>query len=381
MRILYLHQYYRTPAEGGGVRSYHIGQELARQGHEVHVITTWDGPVKRVTREGRLLVTYLPIAYSNHMGKADRIRAFLRFVFGSYTEAKAWLPADRVFATSTPLTIGLTALLLKYRHRLPYVFEVRDAWPEAPIQLGFVQGGAYKSLLRWLERRIYAGAEKLLALSPGMADHVRRNAPAKEVLTIPNFSDTAFFRPEEARIRGSQFHIVYAGSFGYANDVSRLLNLALAARDARLPVHFTLAGDGSERAAAEAFVTSHDLRHTVDLLPHLSSFGVRDLLARADAAYVGFRPEPILQTNSPNKFFDALGAGVPILLGVQGWLADLVQEEGAGIVLTDPAQDLEALRQLLAADSAQMRETAGRLAARFEKEALVSQAITAILGA
>jgi len=381
MRILYLHQYYRTPAEGGGVRSYHIGQELARQGHEVHVITTWDGPVKRVSREGRLLVTYLPIAYSNRMGKTDRIRAFLRFVFGSYAEARAWLPADRVFATSTPLTIGLTALLLKYRHRLPYVFEVRDAWPEAPIQLGFVQGGAYKGLLRWLERRIYAGAERLIALSPGMAGHVHRHAPGKAVEMIPNFSDTAFFRPHTDRVRGSQFHIVYAGTCGYANDVQRLLNLALAAREARLPVHFTLAGDGSERPELEAFRTRHDLHDTLELLPHQSSFGVRDLLARADAAYVGFRPEPILQTNSPNKFFDALAAGVPILLGVDGWLGDLVREEGAGIVLTNPAQDLESLRRLLAADAVPMQEAARRLAARFEKEALVSQAVTAILGA
>lgn len=380
MRILYLHQYYCTPSEGGGVRSYHIAQELARQGHEVHVITTWDGPVKRIRRDGRLLVTSLPIAYSNRMGKADRIRAFLRFVYGSYTEAKAWLPADRVFATSTPLTIGLTALLLQYRHRLPYVFEVRDAWPEAPIQLGFVQSGFYKSLLRRLERRIYAGAERLIALSPGMAEHVRRHAPGKEVVMIPNFSDTAFFGSVGYR-RSSQFHIVYAGTFGYANNISRLLDLALAAREALLPVHFTLAGDGSEREDAEAFVARHDLGATVELLPHLSSFGVRDLLAGADAAYVGFRSEPILQTNSPNKFFDALAAGVPLILGVEGWLGDLVREAGAGVVLSDPADDLAGLQILLANDPVRMRESARHLASRFDKKALVSQVITAVVGA
>jgi glycosyltransferase involved in cell wall biosynthesis len=377
MRILYLHQYYHTPAEGGGIRSYHIGHALAEKGHEVHIITTWEGPCTRVMREGRLLVTSLPIHYHNSMAKGERIKAFRAFVWQSYLTAKAWGPADKVFATSTPLTIGLVALLLKYLHNIPYVFEVRDCWPEAPIQLGYVKGPLYKKALRWLERWIYNGADSIITLSDAMAVHVNGIVPNKAISVVSNFADRAFFGSVERKKQGD-FHIVYTGTFGYANDVHRLLALAFEAKKTGLHVHFTLAGDGAEQAEAKRFVAENGLSDTITFLPHLSTYGVRELLSSADAAYVGFRPEAVLQTNSPNKFFDALAAGLPILLGVEGWLADEVRQAGCGIVMADYPGDLGALRALLNATNEVLGANSLDLAANFDKKALVAQVVSTI---
>ena len=389
MRILYLHQYYHTPAEGGGVRSYHVASALAAAGHQVHVVTTCGGPARLVTRHGNLLVTALPIPYSNQMRPAQRVRAFLRFVWDSYRISKAWLPADRVFATSTPLTIGLAALLLKMFHGVPYVFEVRDPWPEAPIQLGFVKHGLYKEFLRRLERGIYSSAHRLIALSPYMQEHVQARAGNREVQLIPNFADTAFYDTQAPRMafasepqalyRRSFFHVVYTGSFGYANQTGRLLDLALAARQANLPIRFTLAGSGAEFGQAQAFISDHGLEACVALLPHQSNYAVRDLLATADAAYVGFRPEPVLQGNSPNKFFDALAASVPVLLAMKGWLAEEVRATGCGVVLGDYGTDIEGLKAIMAADPLNMRTAAACLATRFDKEVLVNDLVQTIV--
>ncbi len=380
MRILYLHQYYRTPCEGGGVRSYHIAHGLAEAGHQVHVVTTWDGPARRVERNGRLLITYLPIAYGNHLGKGARVRAFWAFVWGSYRVARAWLPAGRVFATSTPLTIGLTALLLKAVHGVPYVFEVRDNWPEAPIQLGYVKGSAYAAALRWLERLIYRQARRLVVLSPPLQAHVAAKAPGKPIALIPNLADPATYLLERTGMAASIYHVVYAGTLGYANHLDRLLALALAARQAGMPVRFTLAGQGAEQEAIANFIAAHGLRQTVTMLPQLSNAGVARLLATADAAYVGFRPEPVLQQNSPNKFFDALAAGVPLLLGVEGWLAEAVRQSGCGVVLADYNADCAALQALMAADQPRLQQAAIALSARFAKDKLVPLAISAIEG-
>jgi glycosyltransferase involved in cell wall biosynthesis len=377
MRILYLHQYYRTPAEGGGVRSYHVANALAEAGHYVHVITTWQGPVKRVQRDGNLLITSLPIAYDNAMPKSARIRAFWAFIWQSYREAKAWLPADRLFATSTPLTIGLVALLLKHLHKVPYVFEVRDCWPEAPIQLGAVKNKAYAWFLRVLEKAIYAQAEAIVALSPPISEHVQRISPHKKVLTVPNFADTFFFYSPSAP-PSEPFHVVYAGTFGLANQVQRLLDLALACKKEQLNVRFTLAGDGAEKASANSFVKQNGLGDTVSLLPHLSSHAVRDLLGHAHAAYIGFRPEPVLRTNSPNKFFDALAAHVPILLGTEGWLANEVRQASCGIVLADFERDIDGLRALMVKDQFQLRDASARLAAQYDREKLVNMVVSAV---
>jgi glycosyltransferase involved in cell wall biosynthesis len=378
-RILYLHQYYHTPAEGGGVRSYHIAQALAAQGHNVHVITTWGGSVKRVMQQGNLRITHLPIPYSNNMTKPERIRAFWAFIWQSYKEARAWLPADKVFATSTPLTIGIVALLLKYVHGVPYVFEVRDNWPEAPIQLGYVKGGLYTSLLRGLEKWIYSQADSVIALSPPMAQHVAARAPETDVHMVPNFADTSFFYTETAPTSASPFHVVYAGTMGHANQIQRLLELAVAAKEAKLPVRFTLAGDGADHDQATSFVQQNNLADTVSITPHLSTFGVKDLLATAHSAYVGFRPEPILESNSPNKFFDALAARVPVLLGVSGWLANEVRQVHSGVVMADYPSDLDALQTLMRQDPVALQQGCAKLASRYSKDMLVQHVLDVLL--
>lgn len=157
MNIVYIHQYFKTPKEPGGTRSYWIAQELIKNGHQVTMITAGSNQTekrKEVIVDG-IKVIYLKEAYSQDMSIATRLKAFLGFVWKSITEARKQKNIDLVIATSTPLTIGVPALVIKWLNKTPYVFEVRDLWPEVPIQMGAFKNPIITKLLRWFEKTIY----------------------------------------------------------------------------------------------------------------------------------------------------------------------------------------------------------------------------------
>jgi len=184
MKIIYIHQYFKTPQEGGAIRSYYLAKGLVDDGFEVEMITAHnESTYRNVSIEG-INVHYLPVPYDNGMGFVQRVLAYIKFIQKSKKEIKKIQNADLVYATSTPLTVGIIALWAKRKFNLPYYFEVRDLWPTAPIQVGVVKGAFFKKWLYSLEAKIYKGAEKIIALSPGMRDWIKEVVPEKPVYMI-----------------------------------------------------------------------------------------------------------------------------------------------------------------------------------------------------
>ena len=202
MKILYLPQYCTTPAMSGGTRSYEMAKRLVAAGHEVHVITTWRGASERrdwwVEDIDGIQVHWLPVPYSNAMGFARRLKAFFHFAARSARRAVT-IGGDVVFATSTPLTIALPAVAAARKLKRPMVFEVRDLWPLLPIAIGALRSPVTIALARWLERFAYRNADRIVALSPGMAEGVVATGydPAR-VHVIPNSCDLDLFQPDAA---------------------------------------------------------------------------------------------------------------------------------------------------------------------------------------
>src|SRR5690606_3755255 len=138
MKILYLHQYFNTPNMSGGTRSYEMAKRLVAAGHEVHMITSWVQETNHLDWFNEeidgIKVHWFPNPYSNKMSYKQRIQAFLRFAYASMQKI-ATIPADIVFATSTPLTIAIPGVLGARKQKIPMIFEVRDLWPEVPIAM------------------------------------------------------------------------------------------------------------------------------------------------------------------------------------------------------------------------------------------------------
>ncbi len=158
MKVLYIHQYFKTPEEGGAIRSYYLARGLVEHGIEVELITAYNER-KAITRNiDGINVHYLPVFYDNSQSFLQRIYAFFKFMHLARKKAREINDIDICYATSTPLTIGLSALKIKRDQDIPYLFEVRDLWPEAPFQMGIIKNKYLKKYLKKLEKEVYEKA-------------------------------------------------------------------------------------------------------------------------------------------------------------------------------------------------------------------------------
>ena len=372
MKILYIHQYFKTPNEPGGTRSYWISKELIKRGHHVVMIasTNKQHTDEKVEVIDGIEVHYVKNDYSNYMSKIQKVKSFLRFVKKSIKEASKINDVDIVFATSTPLTVGAVALRLKKSKGYRYVFEVRDLWPEFPIQIGAIRNPIIIKILRTFERKIYKKSEHVVALSPGMKDGViAAGTPESKVSMIPNMSKPDEFYPHDPNLEVAKrfgidtndFNIIHFGSMGPANGLNYIIEAAKLCQERGLKdVKFIFMGDGATQPILKKMVEEYGLTNVKFLGNHKMSI-VSEVVNLCDLSMTSFKNLPILATNSPNKLFDSLSAGKPIVVNSAGWTKDLAEKEECGFFVDpDNPQDF--------ADKIKLHKSNKELLAKWGKE-------------
>ncbi len=351
MKILILHQHFNTPQKGGAIRSYYLAKALADRRLEVIVITAHnEATYKKVDVEG-IEVHYLPVAYDNRFGFAARSWSFIKYVNGALDLAKQFQDVDYCYAISVPLTVGLAAMRIKARYKIPYIFEVGDLWPDAPIQMGFVKNYFFRQTLYALEKRIYKSAHSIVALSPSIQSAIEKKAPGKKIHLIPNMADCDFYFPESKKaelerkynVQG-KFVVSYIGAIGVANGLDYFLACARASRKANLPIHFLLCGDGAEADRLRKSADQHEL-HNLTFLPFTNREGVREIMNVTDASFICYKPIPILETGSPNKYFDGLASGKMIMINFGGWIKEEIEENNCGVYV-NPHEPADFVRKI-----------------------------------
>src|SRR5690606_22896205 len=309
MRVIYVHQYFQTPEQGGAIRSYHLARGLVDAGIEVEMVTAHNESYYDFRKVDGIKVHYLPVAYMPSFGTIRRLWSFAQFVFQAKKLIKKLPRPDLLYLTSTPLTVGWIGLWAKKTLAVPYIFEVRDLWPEAPIQVGVIRSQWAKEALYRMEAKIYHQALQIVALSPGIKTYiVKRKLWAKPVL-IPNFSDTVFLSPAKKSplILGqwdlkAKFTISYTGALGRVNALHQFLYLAKEAQIEKKDWQFVIMGQGAKERQLKQLAQDLQLTNT-RFFPFGNKEQVRDLLSVTDMAYISFDRLPVLRTNSPNKFF------------------------------------------------------------------------------
>jgi glycosyltransferase involved in cell wall biosynthesis len=385
VRILYFHQHFATPQGSAGTRSYEFAQALSARGHQVTVVcgahqhsglqlpfdpqANWSrGKV------GNFEVISLPLEYSNRDSLLRRAMIFLKFAARSIKLALTE-DYDLIFVTSTPITAVLPGLAGKWFRGKPMVFEVRDLWPELPRALGMKNPlvlGAM-SALEWLG---YHSADACIGLSPGIVAGIAKRAPVgQKIYQIPNGADLELFHPRLRQsislpgIQPQDFVVGFTGAHGPANGLDALLATARELhRRGRRDVKIAFIGDGKEKdrlanQAREEGLTSCLFYKPVpkdELAKLTASFGAGLMILKNIPAFY--------EGTSPNKFFDYASAGIPVINNYPGWLAALIQEYQAGLVIPpdDPVAMADALERL--ADDAALVRTMGMNARRLAEE-------------
>lgn len=410
MNIVYIHQHFGTRADGKGTRSFEFGRRLVAAGHRVTMICGLSdrdlsrqggdagGPAGRngVTDfeiEGmRVLQAHVP--YSNKMGFATRVRAFMRFVSQATRLARRVEGADLVFATSPPLTISLPGAFAARYHNAPLVFEVRDLWPEFARAMGVIRNPLIYYTARVLEAWSYQRASRIIALAPGVKRAIAAQGYDEDrIAVIPNAADVDFFQPAwdipapEAAApsdNGARLKLVFIGAHGRANGLDAVLDAAEELRRrGESGVRFVLVGEGSEKQRLLQRTESSGLDSVEfrDLLPKTELPG---LLRECDAGLMILADVPVFyDATSPNKFFDYLAAGLPVLNNYPGWIASIIEDEKCGLAVPpgDPGAFADAVTYLR--DNRDVRRAmgfCGRAVAerRFARDVMADEFITVL---
>jgi len=360
-KILYIHQYFKHPSEPGGTRSYWIAQELIRQGYEVTMLSHKNillSHVKDAKQVERMIIDgikiiYIRNAYSNDMSLTRRVLSFLSFSLRAIKYALKEKDVDMVIATSTPLTVAIPTLLRFYLKRTPYVFEVRDLWPEGPIQMGLIKNPVLIKFLRWFEKLIYKKAAHVITLSPGMQEGVVKYIPSSRTSMIPNMAKIDKFRKREKnkiferdlKLRNNSFKVIYFGQMGESNAIPYIIKTIELINKKTETIEFIFAGHGKFFNYVEETIINHGWDN-VKLFERMPMDAISELLNLCDLSLITFCDLPILKTNSPNKLFDSISAGVPVIVNSDGWTKEMVEKNHCGAYV-DPQKPEELAEKIL----------------------------------
>lgn len=373
MHILIIHQAFAALNEAGGTRHHELARHLVERGHQVTIIAS---PVSYLTGRASqerihwvehqapepgitILRTFTYPAL--HKSFVLRVLSFLSFMVSSFIAGLQVRHVDLVWGTSPPIFQGVTAWLLARIKRVPFLFEVRDLWPAFAIAVGVLKNPLLQRASLWLERFLYRHADRVMVNSPGFIEHVIA-CGAGWVELVPNGADPDMFEPyadgatfRQANHLDDKFLVIYAGAHGMSNDLGTVLQAANCLR-VETEIEFVFVGDGKEKDSLIAQARELALEN-VTFLPPVPKGEMRDVLAAADACIAILKPLELYKTTYPNKVFDYLAAGRPVVLAIDGVIRRVVESAGAGIAV--PPGDPDALAQAvlrLAKDPARARQ-------------------------
>ncbi len=357
MHIAVFSQYHTNPDCPATSRHYALLAHIART-HRVTLLTTpaWKG--QRLTREFPWVppgveIREAAVPYENRMGPVRRALAFAQYAAWAVREGLRIDKPDVIWGISTPLTAAWAAAQVARWRRVPWVFEVQDLWPAFPIAMGAVPTALARQQLYQLEKRLYKNAQHILPLSPDMTRYVTDlGIPAGKVTTVLNGTDlelAARATPEAvAALRQQQgLHgrrvILYAGTFGRANDMPTLVAAAEAMAATTPDVVWLFLGHGFFEPLVAAAAARWPGR--IRLVGGQARHEVFTWFALATVSVASFLGLPVLDANSPAKLYDSLAVGTPVVVTNAGWTRQLVEQEGCGWYT--PAGNAPALAALL----------------------------------
>ncbi len=348
MHILLIHQAFATINEPGGTRHHELAQYLVQRGHRVTIIASsvsyiTGKTLTTDTNEKGISIIRAYVYQAHHKSFVHRVFAFVSFMLSSFIEGLKIKDVDLIWGTSPPIFQGITAWALARLKRIPFLFEVRDLWPAFAISVGVLKNGFLIRISEWLERFLYRAADRVMVNSPGYITHVQ-NKGASQVELVPNGVDAGMFTPVQRGESFRQSHnlkdkfvILYAGAHGMSNDLTVVLDAANILQKEPVPlkgtgssIQIVLLGDGKEKSNLRAQAEKMALEN-VSFIDSVPKSGMADALSASDACIAILKPIEWYKATYPNKVFDYMAAGRPIVLAIDGVIREVVDAAECGV--------------------------------------------------
>jgi glycosyltransferase involved in cell wall biosynthesis len=353
MRVLLIHQYFLEEDDHGGSRWNEITKQWAEDGHTITVIAgmmhysssekraEYKGKLFKRKRQGALNIIRCHVSESYNSSFIGRLWAYFSFVFSSLwaglfmTKGKF----DVIIVTSPPLFIAISGYLISCFKRTPFVFEIRDLWPESAIDTGVVTNKLVIKLAFALEAFVYKKATLINVLTPAFRETLieKKNVNPDKIIFIPNaadftLSDKILLNFEKVSFRKEhnlegKFVIIYVGAHGVANHLEQIIETGLLLLNTN--VLFLLIGDGMEKKRLVAMANERKLNNIRFLDPVPKAEVFKYILA-SDMGTSVLKNVDTFKTVYSNKTFDYMSCKIPILMAIDGVSKKLVEDAQAG---------------------------------------------------
>lgn len=345
MHILLIHQAFASINEAGGTRHHEMARYLTAHGHKVTVITSQVSYLtgsktdsESIVEEAGVKIIRVPVSTSLHKSFLHRLINFFSFMFASNKAGKQVEDVDLIWGTSPPLFQGITAWRLARKKKVPFLFEIRDLWPEFAIAIGVLKNPILIRLSYWLEHLLYRSADRIVVNSPGYIEPVKEKG-GRIVDLVPNGADISMFQTSKTKseiraelgIPASDFVVLYAGAHGVSNDLETVLRAAELLKE-HSEIRFVFVGDGKEKPNLIQLAKDLSLRNVTFMSP-VPKAEMAEILAASDCCVAILKNIPMYRLTYPNKVFDYMAAGKPVLLAIGGVVAEVIEAENAGILV------------------------------------------------
>jgi glycosyltransferase involved in cell wall biosynthesis len=344
MHILLIHQAFTAIDEPGGTRHHEFARLLADLGHEVSIIASpisylTGGEISQKRKEDQLdkkIHIYRTYTYpALHKSFFHRLISFFSFMVSSLIQSLRVKNVDLVWGTSPPIFQAFTAWLVSRWKRVPFLLEIRDLWPAFAIAVGVLKNNLLITLSRKLENFLYTHADQIIVNSPGFVQHITEKG-GKDIRVFPNGSDIELFverkYPDNLRKNlnwEDKFVVLYAGAHGMSNDLEVVIQAAKILMSIEA-IHIALLGDGKEKETLRLLSENINLTN-ISFLDPVPKNEIAGYLFAANTCLAILKPIELYKTTYPNKVFDYMAAGRPVILAIDGVIREVVEKANCGI--------------------------------------------------
>ncbi len=356
MHILFVSQYFPPEMGAPSARTYELSRAWVRQGHRVTVITgfphhptgvippEYSQHVFKIEQRDGIKVIRTYVYPTANKGFFKRILSYFSFMVSAVVLGP-WKtgPVEVVIATSPQFFVAIAGYLLSRLKRRPFIFEVRDLWPESIVQLGQLKNRLLIRLLEYIEVFLYRKAERVVVVAESSVPILeKKGIPKEKIEIIKNGVDLRLFTPQPApqhlkrqlNLEG-KFVVSYIGTMGLSHALDKVLETAKRLEQDFPRIHFLLIGEGAEKQHLIARQKELQLTN-VTFLDQIAKEELPDYYALSDLVLVTLRKLPLFQCVIPSKIFEIMAMARPILISVDGEARRLVVEEARGGVFVEP---------------------------------------------